>query len=484
MIGSVYLQELMNTMSRRDISTKKNKRTKKILWSSLLTVLVLAVGAYFFYGSTYRNRFLPNTVIDGIDVSNQTVATANEALQPLFKNQSFTLTDEGTVWKEIPKTTLGLQTDLTNELKNLQQKQNPWLWGIAYASEKKKISLGDRAFDEAMLENELATFKKELTTFNKTRKLTKNATIGKDDTGFIIVPEVLGNSFDIEQLMKAFKENLLAGKETLELTDFPLEAKIKSDDPDLNEKVTTLNEIAANDMNYLINGETIAIPRDTITSWLSYKKGKVTVDREKVRAYVEDLGKKYNTSTNPSNFKSTLQGEVSVPAGTLSWTIAVDSETEALMADILSKKDFTRSPISQGSKPSGSQLIGDTYIEVDLTNQHMWYYKNGKLFLETDIVSGKPTTPTPPGVFYVWDKKTNYTLRGYNDDGTKYASPVKYWMPIDWTGVGVHDSDWQPTYGGTFWKTNGSHGCVNTPPSVMAKLFENTELGTPVIIIP
>ena len=209
MIGSVYLQELMNTMSRRDISTKKNKRTKKILWSSLLTVLVLAVGAYFFYGSTYRNRFLPNTVIDGIDVSNQTVATANEALQPLFKNQLFTLTDEGTVWKEIPKTTLGLQTDLTNELKNLQQKQNPWLWGIAYASEKKKISLGDRAFDEAMLENELATFKKELTTFNKTRKLTKNATIGKDDTGFIIVPEVLGNSFDIEQLMKAFKENLL-----------------------------------------------------------------------------------------------------------------------------------------------------------------------------------------------------------------------------------------------------------------------------------
>lgn len=42
--------------------------------------------------------------------------------------------------------------------------------------------------------------------------------------------------------------------------------------------------------------------------------------------------------------------------------------------------------------------------------------------LETDIVSGKPTTPTPAGVFYVWNKEEDATLKGTNDDGTPYES--------------------------------------------------------------
>ncbi|HBR82388.1 MAG TPA: hypothetical protein DEA34_09985, partial [Enterococcus sp.] len=191
---------------------------------------------------------------------------------------------------------------------------------------------------------------------------------------------------------------------------------------------------------------------------------------------------KYNTSTNDTKFKSTKRGEVTVPVGTYSWTIQTDSETEALKKAILTGQDFTRSPIVQGGTTADHPLIEDTYIEVDLENQHMWYYKDGKVALETDIVSGKPSTPTPAGVFYVWNKEEDATLKGTNDDGTPYESPVNYWMPIDWTGVGIHDSDWQPEYGGDLWKTRGSHGCINTPPSVMKELFGMVEKGTPVLV--
>ncbi|MFZ2876070.1 MAG: L,D-transpeptidase family protein, partial [Enterococcus aquimarinus] len=212
------------------------------------------------------------------------------------------------------------------------------------------------------------------------------------------------------------------------------------------------------------------------------QEGDVTLDREKVYQYVTQLGADYNTSTNPSNFNSTLRGEVSVPAGSLSWTIAPDSETDALMADILAGEAFSRSPIAQGSANAGSPLFGATYIEIDMVNQYMWYYKDGKVMLETDIVTGKPTTLTPAGVFYVWNKARDEVLRGVNDDGSKYASPVDYWLPIDWTGVGIHDSDWQPAYGGELWRTVGSHGCINTPPGVMKELYEMVEVGTPVLV--
>ena len=185
---------------------------------------------------------------------------------------------------------------------------------------------------------------------------------------------------------------------------------------------------------------------------------------------------------NPTSFNSTKRGTVSVPAGTLSWSIQVADEAAALTEQILAGENFTRSPITKGSAKASQPLVGNTYIEVDLTNQHMWYYKDGAVVIETDVVTGKPTTPTPKGVDYIWKKERNATLRGTNDDGSKYASPVSYWMPVDWTGVGIHDSDWQPAYGGDLWKTRGSRGCVNTPPSVMAQLYNAVEVGTPVVI--
>ena len=57
----------------------------------------------------------------------------------------------------------------------------------------------------------------------------------------------------------------------------------------------------------------------------------------------------------------------------------------------------------------GLNDIGDTYIEVDLSDQYFYFYKDGELILETDIVSGdipKGWT-TPRGVFSVYSKATD-----------------------------------------------------------------------------
>jgi lipoprotein-anchoring transpeptidase ErfK/SrfK len=53
-------------------------------------------------------------------------------------------------------------------------------------------------------------------------------------------------------------------------------------------------------------------------------------------------------------------------------------------------------------------------------------------------------------------------------------------MPIKGS-VGIHDADWRSSFGGEIYKTNGSHGCINTPPKMMAELYEMVEIGTPVI---
>ena len=73
-------------------------------------------------------------------------------------------------------------------------------------------------------------------------------------------------------------------------------------------------------------------------------------------------------------------------------------------------------------------------------------------------------------------------LVGTDFDGSTYKTPVEYWMPIGWDGEGFHDAWWRSSFGGNIYLNNGSHGCLNMPPSQAAKLFELVENNTPVVV--
>jgi lipoprotein-anchoring transpeptidase ErfK/SrfK len=122
--------------------------------------------------------------------------------------------------------------------------------------------------------------------------------------------------------------------------------------------------------------------------------------------------------------------------------------------------------------------VGDTYIEVDMGIQKLYYYEAGELKLETDIVTGnvRKKMNTPEGVNYVYSKQKNRILRGEG-----YTSPVSFWMPVK-GAVGIHDASWRDEFGGDIYKSNGSHGCINLPSDVMAELYDMVEVGTPVVM--
>lgn len=465
-------------MTRSNKHSNTNSKTKKIILIVLAALLVVIAGGYTYRSTYYATRFLPNTKIDGVDMSNKTVAEANTLLHDRYSQEDFTIKDGDSEWKTVNLAQFGLQTDFTDELQSMKDDQNQWRWGISYVSAAEEKDLDNVSVDQDTLTTETKKIQTELETLNEDRTKSADATLEKGEDGFTIKPEVVGDAIDVDQAMTDLQEAIVSGEKELDLTAYETKPTVTSDDTDLTKEMDALNKIAQVTATYSINGSTFQIPTDTIMDWLSFKDGETTIDEDKVRSYVSDLGDKYNTSTNSSTFNSTKQGEVTVPAGTLSWTIQTDTETAALIDALKTGEDFTRSPVVQGSADASGPLFGNTYIEVDLKNQHMWYYKDGEVVLETDIISGKPKTPTPTGVFYVWKKEEDATLTGED-----YASPVDYWMPIDWSGVGIHDSDWQTEYGGDLWKTRGSHGCVNTPPGVMKELYSKVEVGTPVIVI-
>ena len=113
------------------------------------------------------------------------------------------------------------------------------------------------------------------------------------------------------------------------------------------------------------------------------------------------------------------------------------------------------------------------YIAVSISEQHLWYYRNGSLKVSTNVVTGhKGKHDTPKGTYRIYGKTAGTYLIG--DD---YRTWVNYWMPFS-GGYGLHDADdWRSTYGGSIYTYNGSHGCVNMPYWAAETIFYSAPVG-------
>ncbi|MBQ6622444.1 MAG: L,D-transpeptidase family protein [Mogibacterium sp.] len=125
----------------------------------------------------------------------------------------------------------------------------------------------------------------------------------------------------------------------------------------------------------------------------------------------------------------------------------------------------------------GSDYPYEKYILIDINSQTLQLYNKGKVVFTSKVVTGdvKNGTQTPTGKFSIVKKAKNYVLR---QSGTF----VQYWMPLWKEHFGLHDASWRSSFGGTIYKKNGSHGCVNMPASKIKKLYNMVDEGTPVVI--
>ncbi len=126
------------------------------------------------------------------------------------------------------------------------------------------------------------------------------------------------------------------------------------------------------------------------------------------------------------------------------------------------------------------KTIGNTYIEISIKQQRMWYYVDGKMYTETPVVTGNNGYySTPKGAYKVMSKASPTVLTG-----PTWSCPVSYWLQFTSSGCGIHDSSWRKSseYGGTTYMGNGSHGCVNTPKSIVKKIYSKAKVGTHVVV--
>lgn len=453
--------------------------TQQIKRTALITAAVLATG-YLIGGFYFQQHLLPNTKILGVNVGRKTVQDADKKLSETIGKQTYTLVDGKKTVSQVTADKLGLKQDFNQALTTVKANQHAWSWPFhLFGGKSAQVNV---KMDGAQLADYTTKASKEM---NAKRTAPQNASMRFVNGKLQVTAERPGNSIDADKLSQAILNTISQNKKIIDLTTAYAKPSVTTKTPAFVAAKKKLSAAADIKAKLKLAGHTIRIPQTDITGWIGYENGKVTVDAAGVQAYVKTLNDKYATYQRTRQFHSTRRGVVSIGGGTYGWSIKEDDEVKALQAALAKGGDFTREVITQGSgyHKNGAD-IGKTYVEVDLAAQHEYVYKDGKLLMDTPIVSGKPGgNETPTGVFSVWNKQRNATLRGKNDDGSNYASPVSYWMPIDYTGVGLHDSPWQPQYGGSWYVSHGSHGCVNNPPAFIAKMYDIVAIGTPVIVI-
>lgn len=455
-------------------------KKKSIVFTSIGIVVLLAliyIGGSNYYGS----RFLPGTTLGETEIAGMKVEEAKRVITQDLYAHTVTVTEDGKTVTTFTPQDLNAKVASDTFLAGLKKEQNSWSWPLAFFNRVEvEASEMDVAFDEAALAKLVET----LTLSKAERVAPISANVQSKEGEFIIAPEVLGTILDNERLKEKLVTTIVSGEETLALEDTYILPALTADSEELTQIVEKLKKLADTNVTYTLAGNEIVVPKDQIASWLSLdNEGNPTVNTESAKAYLKTLHDKYATYEKTRTFKSTNRGEVQVPPGEYGWSIAMEAESENLANYILAGEDVKVTPeiLGSGYHEDGTD-IGNTYLEVDLQSQTMYFYKDGEKKLETPIVSGHTTTPTPVGVFYAWNKEKNAELVGYNPRrGNDYAQPVNYWIPVEWTGIGIHDAGWQASFASDQWVNNGSNGCINTPPGAMEKLFSMIEVGTPVI---
>ena len=299
-----------------------------------------------------------------------------------------------------------------------------------------------------------------------------------------MMPEIMGNTLQVEKVFELLKDAARTGEREvdLEAEGCYQNPSIYGDDEELNEKAAALNRYASMTVTYQMGGDvTEVLDSGTITGWLSADENDNPVfDRGAIRAYVAGLAEKYDTIGTWEPFTTSLGQTVYVEARTYGWQLNQEQEAEELYQVLMAGESTERWPVYyEGAAARGVNDIGDTYVEIDYTTQRMWYYKDGSLVVDTPVVTGCVAngTESPEGIFCVVDKSEDEILKGEG-----YSTPVDYWMPF-YEGVGIHDADsWRGnSYGGSIYLYGGSHGCINTPTANAAIMYQEMEIGTPVI---
>lgn len=450
---------------------RRRHRNSFCLIICIVLVVILVLGIMLFRNTHFRY----GTVIQGVDCSFLSVKDAQQVINEFIATQKIQFVFETGKQYEVDSQNFGLQLAGTKILKKIMQEQGK-------GEIKNHILENAFIFEEKTVKEYLENLP-ELQKENMLEPQNAYLAFGKD--GLLeIIPEVYGNSIDFSEAYGLVTKSLQSGNLVIDFTPITgLEPAILATDPMLLEQKEKLNSYLMTSVQFILSdGSTFSLDRNVMKNWIYQdKEGKYQIDIEyNLPSFVEALEERVNQTNSTMIFNASDLGNMTINVKKkLRSTLDKNAQTEHIKSLLGTGKTYQEAPIYMNV--SVLNQLNNGYVELDITRQKVWMYKEGECILETDCVTGMANTAyaTPTGIYYLTYKQSPAHL-------SKYDAYVTYWMPFN-GGIGFHDASWryrngQGYFGGDIYKTDGSHGCVNLPIEAAKTLYLNITKSIPIIV--
>ncbi len=483
--GTLYAQQPGRQF---DMAPKKSKG-RKIALIVLAVIVALLLAVYLGGVAVFSSLFYPESKMAGQDLSMMSVQQVEQLLQQRLDDYTIQVKGQG-----VDFTLGGAQTGISQDVAAIARQMHdtfsPWAWPVEVfaghdLSDSLVYSLGDA-------DTLAAAVNAEVEKFNATATAPQNAYVAYNDEAgeYQVMPSVMGNTLNAQVVLDEVAAAVADFSAAMNIDEEALEQPtVLVNDEGLHATADEANKLISADLALMIAGtEAAHLGKEQLKNWVTLADdGTVTFDDAALDAWVEAFVENSETVGTERTYTRPDGKKITVSGGDYGWYIHTSNT-----------KDMVREAVKNGTQGQieppinrkaaewngrGKADWGDTYIDVDITEQHAIFYKDGEIIWETDMVSGKDGHETPLGVFYIKTNDGASVLKGYESDGKTltYEAPVDYWMPFDGNLVGLHDCDWRTEFGGEIYHKNGSRGCINLPTKKAKELHELIWVGLPVI---
>lgn len=455
---------------------KKGKKIAAIISISVGGVILLC---YLTLSIWFSFHFNKNTYIDGQNVSYHTVKSVKNTIDTYMSGYTLSVNGREHASFVIRPEDIDMTIQAVSNEKSIKKKQNGFLWFLYLNNKRKDYKT---SYEVTYDKEKLYQFLKDQDCMQeKNMEKPKDAYVAVDKSEAVIIPETEGSYLDTDKVHEVIETALEQVKATTDLDKEACyeNAEITADSKEIADRKKALETYLTVQIDYSIDRVSWTLDASTFGSWLYYDNGKWKFKKKSVQAYVRQLAETYDTVGTTRTFQTYTGRYVEETGNRYGWAIDVEAETKGLREALASGKSQERTPeFSQtGAAYNKYGDIGYSYVEVDLSNQHVYLIIDGKLVEDSPCVTGcvKEGHGTPDGLYSITYKESPSVLRGED-----YETKVNFWMPFN-RGIGLHDATWRDKFGGDIYYSGGSHGCVNLPYQKAAVIYENIYAGMPVI---
>ncbi|RSX53442.1 peptidoglycan-binding protein [Bifidobacterium goeldii] len=446
----------------------KSHRGRFIVFGLIAALLVAFVAAFFGANWYFQNRVAPGVHFGGVKVVGQTADELKTTVRQAVADSAITVTDSDGGKVKASLKDLGVTVDVNKTVNKLLAAKSDSMFARVNPFARQDVALVANTDDYVMSTYLTKQLVKEddravasTIAYDESSK-TFTVTDGKDGKA----PQSKSVTNAIERAVsdpgQAQSVSVTYADVTMPVTVDTATTAAGEANQRLSAPVTITNS----------KSKSFTLPADEIAKWIKpttdLQKGTITLsyDQDAIKTYLaanlpsqlnqEMVAEKNVTNADGSKVLFTLQkgtDGVDVENTDQTATDVVNALTAGAETTIEAKVKVTDHTV-ESRKVDYESPDGDPHMVINLSEQTAYAYKGSTLVKSFPVSTGKQSTPTDNGTFFVHTKYEVQTMRGED-----YVTPNVPWVTYYNQGEGFHGAPWNSE--GIASGTPKSHGCTN-----------------------